>query len=112
MIGPETPHERIQQLSGRIADLGMMAQQLHLQYGGNRRDTKDADGPTGLTESKAVSLAFKAVRDWAHEDPAGREKPPMFRTARDVAGPRHERPTRQRNRAQRRAAAKRERRAA
>lgn len=98
MIGPPTQLERIRELEGRLADVAMQAQQLFLQYGGNRRGEQ--------VPSDRVSLDFKALRDWMRHDPAAREKPPMFRTHKDVRGPVGHRDTRQQRRATERARAK------
>lgn len=94
MIGPPTAQQRIRALEGRLADVAMQAQQLHLLYGGNRQGER--------VPSARVSQDFGALRDWMRTDPAAREKPPMFRTLRAVRGPQR----RQENRQQRRARAR------
>ncbi len=91
MIGPPTPQEAFRQLAGRHADVAMQAQQLFLQYGGNRRGE--------MIPSSEVAHDFKALRDWMRLDWAARQKPPMFTTRRAVTGP--QRPA---SRQQRRAA--------
>lgn len=90
-IGPPTALGRIRMLEGRLADVAMLAQQLHLQYGGNRR------GETVATS--VVTKEFRDLRDWMRQDPAARDKPPMFRSQRDVRGPDRNVMTRQRRRA-------------
>ncbi len=109
MIGPEliVAKARIKELEGHLADVAMQAQQLHLQYGGNRRDEEhdgceNVDGHEGHVPSKVVSSDFRVLRDWMQQDPAAREKPPMFSTARRVRPPMLHRQSRQQRRQKRR----------
>ncbi len=75
MIGPPTPQQRIAELEQRVEEIGgvlasvrMACQQQFLVYG-RKGQRFDAAG---------VSLTFKAIRDIAGSDPAGRDKPPDF----------------------------------
>ena len=98
VIGPPTPLERIRALEGRLADVAMQAQQLHLQYGNARRGE--------MIPWSEVSHDFRVLRDWMRQDSAAREKPPMFRTRADVIGPQRP-PSRQQRRRQQLLASKR-----
>ncbi len=97
MIGPPTPQEAFRQLAGRHADVAMQANQLFLQYGGNRRGE--------MVPSSEVAHDFKALRDWMRLDWAARQLPPMFKNRQAVAGPQRT-ATRQQRRAAERARAK------
>jgi len=74
-LGPPTAQQRIVQLEQRVEEIGgvlasvrMACQQQFLVYG-RKGQRFDAAG---------VSQTFKAIRDLAGSDPAGRDKPPDF----------------------------------
>lgn len=105
MMGPElhAANARIKTLEGRLADVAMQANQLFLQYGGNRRDEEhtdciDVSDHVGHVPSGQVSQDFRVLRDWMRQDPAAKEKPPMFSTPRRVRPPMKNQPSRQQRR--------------
>lgn len=75
MIGPPTAQQRVVQLEQRVEQIGgvlasvrMACQQQFLVYG-RKGQRYDAQG---------IAQTFKAIRDLAGSDPAGRDKPPDF----------------------------------